>query len=66
MTAHWGIEDPAAVEGSEDQKRQAFAQAFTQLNRRISIFLSLPFSKLDAMSLKKELDTIGHLREQGL
>lgn len=66
MTAHWGIEDPAAVEGSEDDKRQAFTQAFTQLNRRISIFLSLPFSKIDAMSLKKELDTIGHLREQGL
>lgn len=66
MTAHWGIEDPAAVEGSEDHKRQAFAKAFAQLNRRISIFLSLPFTKLDAMSLKKELDTIGHLREQGL
>lgn len=66
MTAHWGIEDPAAVEGSEDDKRQAFSKAFTQLNRRISIFLSLPFSKIDAMSLKKELDTIGHLREQGL
>lgn len=66
MTAHWGIEDPAAIEGSEDHKRQAFSKAFTQLNRRISIFLSLPFSKIDAMSLKKELDTIGHLREQGL
>ena len=66
MTAHWGIEDPAAVEGSEEQKRQAFTKAFAQLNRRISIFLSLPFTKLDAMSLKKELDTIGHLREQGL
>jgi len=66
MTAHWGIEDPAVVEGSEDDKRQAFAKAFTQLNRRISIFLSLPFSKIDVMALKKELDTIGHLREQGL
>ena len=66
MTAHWGIEDPAAAEGSEDQKRQAFAKAFNQLNRRISIFLSLPFSKIDAMSLKKELDNIGLLREQGL
>lgn len=66
MTAHWGIEDPAVVEGSEDDKHQAFAKAFTQLNRRISIFLSLPFSKIDVMSLKKELDTIGHLREQGL
>jgi len=66
MTAHWGIEDPVAVAGSEEDKRQAFAKAFTQLNRRISIFLSLPFSKIDVMSLKRELDTIGHLREQGL
>ena len=66
MTAHWGIEDPAAVEGSEDQKRQAFTKAFGQLNRRISLFISLPFSKIDAMSLKKELDTIGHLRQQRL
>lgn len=65
MTAHWGIEDPAAVEGSEDQKRQAFSAAFAQLNRRISIFLNLPLAKIDAMSLKKELDKIGHLREQG-
>ncbi len=65
MTAHWGIEDPAAVEGSEDQKRQAFAKAFNQLNRRISLFVSLPFSKIDGMSLKKELDTIGLMRQQG-
>jgi len=65
MTAHWGIEDPAAVEGSEEHKRQAFTKAFAQLNRRISIFLSLPFKKIDAMALKKELDTIGRLREQG-
>jgi arsenate reductase len=65
MTAHWGIEDPAAVEGSDEHMRQAFSTAFAQLNRRISIFLNLPFSKIDAMTLKKELDTIGHLREQG-
>ena len=63
MTAHWGIEDPAAVEGSE--AKHAFSAAFTQLNRRISIFLSLPIAKLDAMSLKRELDSIGRLREQG-
>lgn len=66
MTAHWGIEDPVTVAGSEEDKRQAFAKAFTQLSRRISIFLSLPFSKIDVMSLKRELDTIGHLRDQGL
>ncbi|MGC2458264.1 MAG: arsenate reductase ArsC [Gallionellaceae bacterium] len=65
MTAHWGIEDPAAVEGSDEEKRRAFSTAFAQLNRRISIFLSLPLAKLDAMSLKRELDTIGHLRDQG-
>lgn len=65
MTAHWGIEDPAAVEGSDDDKRRAFSMAFAQLNRRISIFNSLPFTKLDTMALKRELDTIGRLREQG-
>ncbi|MBY0577596.1 MAG: metalloregulator ArsR/SmtB family transcription factor [Burkholderiales bacterium] len=62
MTAHWGIEDPAAVEGSEEEKRRAFSQAFAQLNRRISIFINLPLAKLDAIALKKELDGIGHLQ----
>jgi len=65
MTAHWGIEDPATIEGGEDAKRRAFALAFTQLSRRISIFVSLPLAKLDAMSLKQKLDDIGRLREQG-
>ena len=65
MTAHWGIEDPAAVEGSDEEKQRAFSTAFSQLNRRISIFTNLPLTKLDAMSIKRELDTIGHLREQG-
>ena len=65
MTAHWGIEDPAAIEGSEDANRRAFALAFTQISRRISIFVSLPLAKLDAMSLKEKLDDIGRLREQG-
>jgi len=61
MTSHWGIEDPAAVEGSDEEKQRAFSLAFQLLNRRISIFLSLPFAKLDAMALKKELDDIGLL-----
>ena len=65
MTAHWGIEDPAAVEGSDDAKRNAVSTAFRLLNRRISLFVSLPISKLDAMSLKHELDVIGELREKG-
>lgn len=65
MTAHWGIEDPAAVAGSDDDKRRAFAKAFAELNRRISLFANLPLAKLDAMALKRELDDIGHLRDEG-
>ena len=65
MTAHWGIEDPAAVEGDDASKRNAVSTAFRLLNRRISLFVSLPMSKLDAMSLKHELDVIGKLREKG-
>jgi arsenate reductase len=65
MTAHWGIEDPAAVEGDDESKRKAVSTAFRLLSRRISLFVSLPLSKLDAMSLKHELDVIGKLREQG-
>ncbi|HTZ81544.1 MAG TPA: arsenate reductase ArsC [Candidatus Acidoferrales bacterium] len=59
MTAHWGIPDPAAVRGSEQERAQAFREAFISLDRRISLFLSLPLSTLDEMSLKKELNTIG-------
>ncbi len=65
MTAHWGIDDPAAATGSDADKRKAFVTAFTQLNRRISLFISLPVEKLDKMSLKRRLDDIGRLREKG-
>jgi protein-tyrosine-phosphatase len=65
MTAHWGIEDPAAVEGSDEHKRKAFSKAFVELNRRISLFTSLPLAKLDAMATKRELDQIGRLRDKG-
>ena len=65
MTAHWGIADPAAVQGSDDDKRRAFFLAFTQLNRRISLFVSLPFARLEGMALQRELDDIGRLRERG-
>ena len=61
MTAHWGIEDPAAVEGSDEDKRRAFSKAFTEMNRRISLFTSLPLAKLDAMAIKRELDKIGRM-----
>lgn len=59
MTAHWGIEDPAAVEGTEEQKRRAFFTAYNQLHHRLSIFVSLPIGKLDRLSLQKRLDEIG-------
>ena len=64
VTAHWGVEDPVSVEGDGDAKRKAVLTAFALLNHRISLFVSLPIAKLDAMSLKKELDGIGTLREQ--
>ena len=60
MTAHWGLEDPAQVEGEEPQQR-AVKNAFMQLNRRIGIFTSLPLEKLERLSLQKELDAIGAL-----
>ncbi len=59
VTAHWGVEDPAAVEGSEEDKRKAFFRAFTTLQRRIELFLSLPLAKLDKLSLQQRLNEIG-------
>jgi len=64
MTAHWGIPDPAAVAGTDEEKRKAMSQASTLLTRRISLFASLPITKLDNVALKKELDGIGKLRER--
>ena len=65
MTAHWGIPDPAAITGSDDEKRKAFSTAFILLQRRISLFASLPLAKLDDMATKREIDRIGRLREKG-
>ena len=59
MTAHWGIPDPAAVQGTRERVEKAFRDAFFLLDRRISLFLSLPLSTLDRFSLKKEIDNIG-------
>lgn len=59
MTAHWGLPDPAAVEGSDEQKRRAFAEAFRHLSHRINIFTSLPLVKLDRLSLQQKLKEIG-------
>jgi len=59
ITAHWGIADPAAVLGSDQDKRRAFLRAFTELSARINLFLSLPLDKLDRLVLQKKLDEIG-------
>ena len=58
ITAHWGVPDPAAVRGSEADVERAFRDAFFLLDRRISLFLSIPFNALDNMTLKRELDNI--------
>ena len=60
LTAHWGVSDPAAVEGTYEQIEKAFRDAFMVLDRRISLFLSLPLASLDKLALKKEIDRIGH------
>lgn len=59
MSAHWGIEDPAAADGSDDQKAQAFNKAFRELDARVKIFTSLRLELLDRMSLQRQLDAIG-------
>jgi arsenate reductase (thioredoxin) len=59
MTAHWGIHDPAAVEGTMEEKQKAFLRAYTELHRRISLFINLPFDKLTELARKERLDQIG-------
>ncbi|WP_421852221.1 arsenate reductase ArsC [Oricola sp.] len=59
MSAHWGVPDPAAVDGNEAEKHLAFSEAFRMLTNRISIFTNLPISALDSLTLQKELDAIG-------
>ena len=60
MSAHWGVDDPAAVTGGDEDRRKAFFRAYSQLANRISIFLNLPLDKLDRLALQKKLDEIGN------
>lgn len=62
MTAHWGIPDPAAAEGTDAEKHLAFAEAYRQLSKRISAFISLPLASIDRMSLQTRLREIGTTR----
>ncbi|MGD8558286.1 MAG: arsenate reductase ArsC [Gammaproteobacteria bacterium] len=65
MTAHWGVPDPAAVEGDSVRCMQAFRQAFRELENRIKIFTSLPIGEIDSLRLQKELDAIGKTQQHG-
>jgi arsenate reductase len=60
VTAHWGLPDPAAVDGIDDEKRRAFRETFVALRRRIELFASLPFEKLSRLALQERVREIGH------
>ena len=59
MTAHWGIPDPAAVQGTPEEVQRGFREAFVSLDRRIGLFLSLPLQSLDRLAIQKEINRIG-------
>src|ERR1700728_1503167 len=59
MTAHWGVPDPAAVNGTPDEIARAFRDAFSILDRRVSLFLALPFATLEKLAIQQEIDSIG-------
>lgn len=61
MSAHWGVPDPVTADGTEAERRLAFAEAYRMLNNRIAAFISLPIASLDRLSLKNRLDEIGKL-----
>ena len=59
ISAHWGVPDPAAVRGTQDEVQRAFREAFLTLDRRIGLFLSLPLASLDGFAIRREVDNIG-------
>ena len=59
VTAHWGVPDPAAVQGTEAEQRRAFREAYVVLENRIKLFVALPIDKLDRMAIKRSVDDIG-------
>lgn len=64
MTAHWGVPDPSAVEGTEAERRLAFADTYRMMTQRIGIFVNLPIASIDTLSLQKRLQSIGQIAEQ--
>jgi protein-tyrosine-phosphatase len=66
MTAHWGIADPAAVEGTDREKRAAFALAYEALSHRIGLFLGLPLAAIEKAALRRQLNEIGHVNDDNV
>jgi arsenate reductase len=64
ISAHWGFEDPAAVEGSDEVKRRTFTKIFRHIMSRVRVFVSLPIDKLDKLAIKREMDGIGQLQDK--
>jgi len=61
VTAHWGVSDPAAVDGTEGDRRRAFLDTYLALENRIKVFIALPIDRLDRMALKRSVDEIGRV-----
>ncbi len=64
ITAHWGFEDPASVEGADEEKQAKFREIFRQIRNRIDIFSCLPLEKLDRFAIKREMDNIGNTKPE--
>ena len=64
ISAHWGFEDPAAVEGTDDEKRRAFDQTFRHMMNRVRLFVNLPLKMLDQTAIKRELANIGKTEQE--
>ena len=62
VTAHWGVSDPAAVDGTEGDRRRAFLDTYLAIENRIKVFIALPIDKLDRMALKRSVDEIGRVQ----
>jgi arsenate reductase len=63
ITVHWGFEDPAAVQGSDEVKRKAFERIFHFIKNRVSLFCQLPRAELDKLAVKHEMDKLGHITD---
>lgn len=65
LTTHWGFEDPAAVNGTDDEKRFAFHRVFQQIKKRVQLLVNLPLHELDPSQIKREVDRIGSIEMDG-